>query len=173
MSASIPVFRDVRVEYLLGPSGSGKSHHYVDLVEAGEGVYFVAGDYAHPFDQYAMEPVLFLDEVRQGDLTTSELLSITDGYPMTCPRRRYTQCRAAWERVYIASVIPPEDLCSWSSRDPFEQFRRRLDEVTYCFVDPSCTGEGRYRSVSVPGSEYRDILQLEALSERALAGERP
>ncbi len=175
--ADIPLFTETAVEYHVGESGTGKTHVYLDLCEeeGGQGeVYLVSGDYKHPWDSYDMQPVLFLDELRGGMLATSMLLGICDGYRLTLPAR-FSNKQKAWRRVVIASVVAPEELFCGSAaeRDTFAQFKRRLTTVTYHFLNKAYP-EGdsrRYDSVSVAGSDYEGIGDLERISKKALYGE--
>ena len=66
------------------------------------GVYRVT-DYAHPFDSYAGEEVLLLDEYAS-NFKIRDLLNYLDGYPLTLPAR-YSNRVACYTRVYIISNL--------------------------------------------------------------------
>lgn len=174
--SEIPVFRNLCCEYHCGHSGSGKTREYIRLCEKGlvEDVYFVSGDYRHPWDGYELQPILFVDEVRPTSFSTSQLLALTDGYRLTLPAR-YANKQAAWERVYIATVVPPEDLffdsfagASRSAKDTFDQFKRRLDVIVYHYVNPYLTGDEKYQTVRMAAKDYEGIQQLEQVALRKI-----
>ena len=58
-------------------------------------------DYSHPFDRYAQEPVLCLDEFRSS-LLIGDMLDYLDGYLLALPAR-YANRQVCYERVYIIS----------------------------------------------------------------------
>ena len=66
------------------------------------GVYRVT-DYAHPFDSYAGEEVLLLDEY-SSNFKIRDLLNYLDGYPLTLPAR-YSNRVACYTRVYLISNL--------------------------------------------------------------------
>ena len=172
--SEIPSFREVNVEYHFGKTATGKTHEYIKLCEQGlaDETYLVSGDYSHPWDDYdfARHSILFLDELRGKSFKTATLLGITDGYKMTLPAR-YANKYKNWSRVIITTVTPPEELFNdtfagedRSTQDVFEQFRRRLDLVVYHYVNDAFEGCDRYRTVSVPGSEYEGLRQMQNLA---------
>ena len=55
-------WRDVEVTYIFGPTATGKTRGVMEA-HGYSSVYRVT-DYSHPFDRYAQEPVLCLDEFR-------------------------------------------------------------------------------------------------------------
>lgn len=170
----IPNYQNVNVEYHLGKPGTGKTHTYLYLCEQGlsDNIYFVSGDYKNPWDLYdfTKHNILFLDELREGCLSTSTLLNITDGYKMILPAR-YSNRHKNWNKVIISSVIPPEKLFCSSIKnqsnqdiDTFEQFKRRLNKIIFHYIDDSFSGNLKYRFISISASEYTSIEELEKLA---------
>nr|QNG40965.1 replication-associated protein [Pygoscelis antarcticus] len=92
-------WRPVKVTYLSGPTRVGKSRNVVGSYEPGE-VYRVT-DYKHPFDAYAGEKVLVLDEFR-GQIEFSTMLNLLDGHVMELPAR-YNNRWANYEEVWVVS----------------------------------------------------------------------
>ena len=72
-------FRQLDVTYIFGPTGTGKTRGVMEK-HGYSNVYRVT-DYTHPFDRYAQEPVLLLDEYRSSILV-GETLDFLDGYPL-------------------------------------------------------------------------------------------
>ena len=94
-------WRDVEVTYIFGPTATGKTRG--DMEAHGYSSVYRVTDYSHPFDRYAEEPVLCLDEFRSS-LLIGDMLDYLDGYPLALPAR-YANRQACYERVYIISNI--------------------------------------------------------------------
>ena len=160
--ASTPAFREVTVHYLVGASGSGKSHTYVDLcAECGEdSVYFLSDFSSGGFDLYEGQPILFVDEFK-AQWQYGQFLSITDGYK-TQIHARYANAYMLWNEVYITSVYPPEDIYNMMvpadrrGIDSYQQLLRRLSDVIYCYTDDN----GNYCRYTVQAEEYAGYQSL-------------
>lgn len=121
-------FRYLHVTYLSGPAGVGKTRMVMER-HGYENVYRVT-DYEHPFDNYAGEDVLLLDEFRSS-LTFSLLLNVLDGYPMQLPCR-YANKQACFTVVYLVSNIPLQQQypnVQISEPQSFKALERRIHEV--------------------------------------------
>ena len=94
-------WRDLSVTYVFGPTATGKTRGVMEK-HGYSNVYRVT-DYKHPFDRYAQEPVLCLDEFRSS-LQVGDMLDYLDGYPLALPAR-YANRQACYETVYIISNI--------------------------------------------------------------------
>lgn len=94
-------FREMQVTYLWGRTGAGKTRFIMER-EGYAAVYRVT-EYEHPFDGYAGQETLVLDEYRS-QLKISELLNLLDGYPLEL-RCRYSNKTACFTTVYIISNL--------------------------------------------------------------------
>lgn len=94
-------FRQLEVIYIWGKTGTGKTRGVMEKYSY-SGVYRVT-DYSHPFDSYAGEDVLLLDEY-SSNFKIRDLLNYLDGYPLSLPCR-YTNRIACYTRVYIISNL--------------------------------------------------------------------
>lgn len=161
-----PPMRDVKVHYLVGDSGSGKSYKYVQLCEEhGEDKVCLVTDYAlnGSVDHYIGEKIIFLDEYK-GQYPYATFLTMLDKYKSQV-HARYANAWALWSEVYITSVYPPEDLYKMmvpSDRrtvDTREQMYRRITDITYCYKDGT-----EYKRYTIPMSDYQDYktLQMDA-----------
>lgn len=121
-------FRTLHVTYLYGKPGVGKTRSIME--EHGyENVYRVT-DYTHPFDSYAGEDVLLLDEFRSS-LPFVLLLNVLDGYPLMLPCR-YANRAACFTKVYLVSNIPLDKQYPNIQLDEpasFQALLRRIDSV--------------------------------------------
>lgn len=95
-------YRHLEVYYIWGKTRVGKTRFVMEK-HGYENVYRVTS-YQHPFDGYAGEPVLLLDEFRSS-LPFSDLLKYLEGYPIMLPCR-YADKVACFTQVYIISNIP-------------------------------------------------------------------
>ena len=94
-------FRQLETTYIWGPTGTGKTRGVMET-HGYCGVHRVT-DYTHPFDSYAGEEVLLLDEYAS-NFRIRDLLNYLDGYPLTLPAR-YSNRVACYTRVYIISNL--------------------------------------------------------------------
>lgn len=124
-------FRKLEVTYIWGPTGTGKTRSVMERYSYSE-VYRVTGYAAHPFDSYAGQDVLLLDEYGS-NFKIRDLLNYLDGYPLTLPAR-YSNRVACYTKVYIIS-----NLCL-SKQYPVEQYNspatfaallRRINKVIH------------------------------------------
>ena len=157
----VPTIRDVKVHFLVGASGTGKSYTYRQLCEEyGEDEVCLITDYANGgFDRYEGEKILFLDEFK-GELPYYVLLTVCDKYKATI-HARFQNIWALWDQVYIASVYAPEDLYALMvpshrrPRDTWAQMIRRLTDVTLYYIE-----EGVYRQYTIEANKYTTYAAL-------------
>ena len=165
-TADAPPVRDVKVHYVVGASGSGKTYTYKRLCDRYADVYLVtdyANDMTAAFDRYQAENVIVLDEFR-GNVRFSTFLNLTDKYRCDI-HARYVSTMALYSEVYITSIYPPEklyeNLVETASQgiEPRQQLYRRISDITYCEVR-----NGHYFRYTKPMSEYAgyEFLRREA-----------
>lgn len=121
-------WRDLEVTYIFGPTATGKTRGVME--QHGYGSVYRVTDYNHPFDRYAQEPVLCLDEFRSS-LLIGDMLDYLDGYPLALPAR-YANRQACFEKVYIISNIDlTEQYPNVQTNDPatWKAFLRRIHHV--------------------------------------------
>lgn len=106
-------FRKLEVTYIWGPTETGKTRSVMERYSY-SGVYRVTDYAAHPFDSYAGQDVLLLDEYGS-NFKIRDLLNYLDGYPLSLPAR-YSNRVACYTKVYIIS-----NLCL-SKQYPVEQY---------------------------------------------------
>lgn len=140
-------FRKLETTYIWGPTGTGKTRSVMEG-HSYAGVYRVT-DYGHPFDSYAGEEVLLLDEY-SSNFKIRDLLNYLDGYPLTLPAR-YSNRVACYRRVYIISNLCltkqyPE--IQYESPATYGALLRRIHKVR------RYTGPGRYEEYST--AEYME-----------------
>lgn len=133
-----PFKRTVNVHWLYGLSGSGKTGIIFELIaKHGEGNVYIVSDYQNPFDGYAGEPIIILDEFR-GQLPYSVVLSLLEGYKKEV-HCRYANVLGLWTEVYITTIKTPEEVYAKmidkeeTESDPISQLLGRIQDVSYCY----------------------------------------
>lgn len=119
---------DLLVTYVQGMTGLGKSRLILDE-HGDENVYRVT-DYKHPFDSYAGEDVIVLEEFRS-DFTIGNILNYLDIYPIQLPAR-YNNRQACYNFVYIVSNWRLEDQyhnIKIEQPETYQAFLRRIKKV--------------------------------------------
>lgn len=140
-------FRHLDTTYIWGPTAAGKTRSVMEKYNY-SGVYRVM-DYVHPFDSYAGEDVLLLDEY-SSNFKIRDLLNYLDGYPLSLPCR-YTNRVACYTKVYVISNLclsrqyPDEQ---YNSPATFAALLRRIKKVV------QYTGPGQY--VEYETAEYME-----------------
>ena len=126
------VNRDIRVHYLFGDSGTGKTrsiyekHPAADICRITD--YGTKGNIR--FDAYHGQPVLVFEEFHS-QISISDMLNYLDIYPLMLPAR-YNDRVACYTTVYITSNVPldqqyPE--IQKSKKETWRAFLRRIDTV--------------------------------------------
>lgn len=121
-------FRNMEVTYLWGKTGTGKTRFVMER-EGYAAVYRVT-EYEHPFDQYASQETLILDEYRS-QLKISELLNLLDGYPLEL-RCRYANKTACFTTVYIISNLALSaqyPMLQYEQPDTWQALLRRIHHI--------------------------------------------
>lgn len=120
--------RDVKVTYIFGATGVGKTRHVYDRYAQEPDELYVVSDYAHPFDAYDNEKCLVLDEFA-GQLNFSYLLQLLDRYPVEL-RARYRNSFANFDEVFILSNLSLEEVYEDIRREGSQRWNallRRID----------------------------------------------
>lgn len=178
-----PIFRDVKVHWVFGGPGSGKTGTYLDLCKehGEENVYLIGGsNYEHPWDDYAGERILFLNEFR-GQFTYSKILTYLEGYRVRLDAR-YTNVYALWDEVYIATPMVPEEVFhkmigeADKKKDPIGQLLGRIVEMSYCYRVVRPTGSiissrdkkpSDFYKFTIPGELYRKLKVDEKMGDKS------
>lgn len=124
--------RDVRVSYVHGSPGVGKTSTVLDMCSDA----YRVKSYEHPFDSYDGQSTLILDEFT-GQIEFHELMNMLDRYPYECPARYYNRW-ALWTRVIIISNLPPMKDALYPAVDSkkWPGFTRRINAGVYDFDNP-------------------------------------
>lgn len=165
-----PFKRTVNVHWFFGDSGSGKTGIIFELIaKYGEGNVYLVSDYQNPFDGYAGEPIIILDEYR-GQLPYAVLLGMLEGYKKEI-HCRYANVLGLWTEVYITTIKTPEEVYAKmidkeeADTDPIGQLLGRIKDVSYCYRvnRPDGTKKDRdgepaeFFRHTITGRDYREL----------------
>lgn len=126
--------RNVRVIWIYGTAGTGKTSLAKKYAEKHGNPFCMAGSSKDKFQNYAGEHTLILDELRPKDIPYHDFLRITDPFgsdtPVMAPAR-YSDKALACDLIIITSPYDPVSYYNGIPRldmvvDSFEQLRRRI-----------------------------------------------
>jgi hypothetical protein len=123
--------RDVRVHYIFGKTGSGKTSYVYDHFGF-DRVYAADSNGRDPFSFYNFESVLVLDEFRSS-FPFNQTLRMLDRFPYQIDRR-YANRWAAWTDVYMLTTLPLAAQYPNVQGSEREQLYRRISDVS-CMND--------------------------------------
>lgn len=123
-----PTWRPMRVIYVEGESGSGKSRGAVERFPNAFRTN-VSDKTNFPFNGYQGEDVLWLDELRPGIFRHAEFMQILDGYKMDIDVK-YGRFPALWSTVVITSAFSYNDWYKDGMKYEIgrKEFERRITE---------------------------------------------
>ena len=128
----------VKVIYIQGPAGSGKStyarkyalKHYRD--------YCVSSSHNDAVQDYLGQEVMIFDDARPSDFTASDWLKILDPFNNNCSvNSRYYNKYLAVKCIILTTTTPFEEFFIYAkgkggTDEPVGQFMRRFSNVIYC-----------------------------------------
>lgn len=158
LKSQVKPFRNVKVIYVEGESGSGKSKGamelYPDAFRAS-----VAEKTNFPFNGYMGEKVLWLDELRPDVFGHAELMQILDGYKMNVDVK-YGQMPALWETVIITSRMPFDE---WYKANSFSRYEEGRSEFVRRIAERYIAKNGKWHKIE--NSDKSDFMPIENTSE--------
>lgn len=123
-------WRSLETTYIWGTTQTGKTRFVMDSY--GYSNVYAVNSYKHPFDGYAGENVLLLDEY-VSNFHIQDLNNYLDGYPLSLPAR-YQNKQACYEIVYIVSNLDLFEQYVWEKNNQptvWAAFIRRIHKVMH------------------------------------------
>lgn len=125
--------RDMKVVYITGKSGTGKSTlaRYLALGLSKEPPY-ISSSSNDPLQDYLLEDVIILDDLRGDAFKFADLLKLTDNYVASSIKCRFKNKSIGAKYLFITSTRKPEELYAkdtFSKDDNLDQFLRRIQCV--------------------------------------------
>ena len=134
----VPRQRDVRVSWIWGPTGTGKTH-WVQMYH--ETVFMVSAG-RDPWNSYSNQETICLDEFNDAEWPITTLNKILDKWPFELDRRYENRC-AAWTHVIICSNLSPLNVYASAAPMLVQAFRRRVQNNVYYFPVRGCQPEDK------------------------------
>lgn len=175
------------VIWIYGAAGLGKTDlaKYLAKMKFGDYDYFLSDSGSNPFDNYADQPCVILDDVGADNLNSKVVLKLFDPYNKCFTKARYFNRAIDADLIIVTSSVSPEVF--WSKcRDEYnvsgswEQLLRRLTGGVFHFLNTetmeyimydSKGGEPIKATVSVPADvkNHTVVVTAEARAKEALA----
>lgn len=126
--------RDMKVIYITGGSGTGKTTLAKYFATIQNYDYFVSGSGKDLLDGYDKEECIILDDFRGDIFTKAELFKLTDNNTNSSVKSRFKNKDISYcKLMIITSVKTPHDLYDWRTiedkDETFKQFSRRLNNL--------------------------------------------
>lgn len=126
--------KNMKVIYICGKSGSGKTTVAKWLAEQYGYSYCISAAGRHMMDSYRGQDCLILDDFRSSDMKFNDLLKLLDNNTSSEMDARYNNKNMAFcKLLIITSIHKPNELYSkvMLENEPLEQFIRRLRNREY------------------------------------------
>lgn len=145
-SSTIEV-KDMKVFYIVGPAGSGKSTlaRWLAAQFSTEAPY-ISSSSNDPLQDYLLEPVIILDDLRGESFKFSDLLKLLDNYVPSSVKCRYKNKAIDAKYLIITSTRRPEQLYNenvFTKDDNLDQLKRRIQAV-YSIDKDGCVYQETY-----------------------------
>jgi len=152
-------WRSLKTTYIWGKTQTGKTRFVMDSY--GYSNVYAVNNYKHPFDGYASESVLLLDEYAN-NFRIQDLNNYLDGYPLSLPAR-YQNKQACYEIVYIVSNLDLLDQYVWEQNNQptvWAALTRRIHKVMH-FMPDGARREYATQEYLSGAADIEDITQEE------------
>lgn len=109
--------KGMKVIWLFGRSGMGKSHYVSDWCERNKQVCYWCSNSTDLLGEYKGEPVVCIDDIRGSDMRFSQLLKLLDPNVQTAQKSRYKDKYLYCHTLFITSPVAPENVYKWYKTD--------------------------------------------------------
>ncbi len=131
--------RDIKVIFIYGTTGSGKTTYAKMLAEKiGDGSCYVSSSANDSLQDYKGQETVILDDLRDNAFEFADLLKALDNHTATSIRSRFCNKNFLGSTIIITSTVPILEWYKFSNEDK-SQLRRRIsnyliaDEKEICF----------------------------------------
>lgn len=124
--------KNMRVIYIYGKSGTGKTTYAKELAQQNEYSYYVSSGSNDIFDNYKGQDCIILDDVRPTNIELSDLLKILDNHTQSTVKSRYKNKLLECKLMIITTSLSMDKFFSGlicDFREDSLQFKRRCELV--------------------------------------------
>ena len=122
LSKSVPKWRNVKVYYIWGETGTGKTKYAFSMTD-----WKTEGYNLGHWNTYTNEQSILIDKYNN-DIKINELLNLLDGYPLRL-NCKFGFAHAMWTKVYITSNLSPDELHAHAKPRHRRALMRRLTVI--------------------------------------------
>lgn len=122
--------RNMKVIYLYGEAGTGKTTWAKELAQQNEYSYYISSGSNDLLDNYKGQDCLILDDIRPNYIDVSDLLKLLDNHTNSTVRSRYKNKMLECKLVIITTSVSMETFFRnliGDSRESLQQLRRRCE----------------------------------------------
>lgn len=144
--------KKVKVIFVEGKAGSGKSTFAIGLAKNNKKTYCVSSSSNDILQDYTCEDYLILDDLRDDTFTFVDLLKLLDNFVISSVKSRYKNKMFLGEYIVITSAKP---LCDWyaDTTEDRQQLFRRINMFARCHRN----GNSLIADIYVPRQDQRVI----------------
>lgn len=123
--------KNVKVIFIEGEAGSGKSTFAKSLAIENKKTYCVSSSSNDVMQDYTCEDYLILDDLRESSFSFEDLLKLLDNFVISTVKSRYVNKLFLGEYIVITSAKP---LCEWyrNTNEDRKQLFRRISMFARC-----------------------------------------
>lgn len=130
--------RDIKVIFIYGTTGSGKTTYAKMLAEKiGDGSFYVSSSANDSLQDYKGQETVILDDLRDNAFEFADLLKALDNHTATSIRSRFCNKNFLGSTIIITSTVPILEWYKFSNEDK-SQLRRRISNYLIADKDEIC-----------------------------------
>lgn len=152
--------RNIKVMFITGGAGTGKTYYAKKLLEDLEYDYAISSSSNDPFQDYLGQDAIIFDDLRDDAFNFADLLKVLDNHTSSSSRSRFTNKVFNGKMIVITSSIP---LRYWykdirtEKKDDFNQLCRRIS----CYVAINSDTVTVYHKLDKDGNPVGTFKQYE------------
>ena len=152
--------RDIKVMFIDGCAGSGKTYYAKKLLDDMDYDYAVSSSSNDPFQDYLGQDAIILDDLRDDAFSFADLLKILDNNTASSSKSRFTNKVFRGKMIVITSSVPLRywyKSIRYEKKDDFGQLCRRIS----CYVHVTNDLVTVYTALDNDGNPIGEFKQYE------------
>ena len=149
--------RDMKVIYIYGETGIGKTTLAKDFAETLKMSYFVSGSSNDTLEGYMGQDIIIFDDLRADSFKYHDFLKLLDNHTNSLTKSRYYNKAIDCKFLIITSIKRPDELYQNKTSEDLLQLYRRIK--FYIDIDPK-TGNIYERQLNYTTTQRTGVLTL-------------